>query len=165
MSAFFRKPGFLNRTSASALMAAAEADVMDRPVAIQGQDMSVDLDEHAPNTPGRNGDTTQSPLPSTFAFIITRLEDDKLYSTKELAKVLGFLSHRSLERYRCTTGRGGGPAYTRSGAGMFAKGKIVYLGLDVKTWLRAGYVTTWHDPEAADRERERRRKREAKNNR
>lgn len=167
MSAFLRKPGYLNRTSAAALIAAADADVMDRPhyVEQRGRDVSAPLDEH-PRAAALNGvDRPDVPAPSAMALIIARLEDDKLYNTKELGKVLGFLSHRSLERYRCATGSGGGPAYSRSGGGMFARGRVVYLGLDVKNWLRAGYVPSWHDPEAVDRERERRRKRDARHNR
>lgn len=168
MSAFLRKPGYLNRTSAAALIAAADADVMDRPhrVEYRGHDVSASLDERptAPATPA--GAMPHQPAGSAIALIIARLEDDKLYGTKELGKVLdGFIGHRSLERYRCATGKGGGPAYSRSGGGMFAKGKVIYLGLDVKNWLRAGYVPSWHDPEAVDRERERRRKRDARHSR
>jgi hypothetical protein len=154
MSAFFRKPGYLNRTSAAALLAAADADLMDRPntAVHRDRDVSVSLDER--------------PRATVATSIIANLEDDKLYSTKELGKVLaGFIGHRSLERYRCATGKGGGPAYCRSGGGAFARGKIAYLGSDVKSWLRRSYVESWHDPEAVDRERERRHKRDAKNNR
>ena len=142
-------------------MAAADADVMDRPAQVD-DDRAVTA-RHA--APVQAEERLSLPAPTTMAFIIARLDDDKLYNTKELAKALGFLSHRSLERYRCRTGRGGGPAYTQSGGGLFAKGKVVYLGRDVKAWLLAGYVAPWHDADAAERDRERKRRQEARRGR
>jgi hypothetical protein len=149
MRTFPRKPGYLNRQSAAALLAAKEAQITEPA-----------KDGVAPRTTIRKPFVEQSPtgppahaqaMPQGVALIIARLDDDRLYTTKELARVLGFISHRTLERYRCSTGKGGGPAYMSSGGPAFAKGKVVYLGLDVKVWLMSGYVASWHNPDHGQR--------------
>jgi len=59
--------------------------------------------------------------------------------TKEAAKFLGGLSHRTLERWRV---EGRGPSFHRFGYGS---GRVMYLRSDLEEWAKAGRRTSTSD--------------------
>lgn len=67
---------------------------------------------------------------------LDRIEDERLYTGKDVDRLLnGLISHRSLERYR-SKGHGGGPPYIKLGERK--RCRVAYLGRDIKAWLLQG---------------------------
>ncbi|HRD75323.1 MAG TPA: helix-turn-helix domain-containing protein [Hyphomicrobiaceae bacterium] len=124
MSNYFSKPHYRQRAE------------------LQSGDCTAELDQPSDaGVSGRDASTARTTVDHTLEArplpAVRELDPDRLYTGKQLARVIG-ISHRTLERWR-SQGRGG-PPYVKPDGHTFRRGRVTYHGADVLAWLARGRV-------------------------
>lgn len=138
MGTFFVKPRFWQRPELQSGDCTAELDPAPAPgEALQhGGNPLVETNLAAPAAEPTRLETIVADG-ATRPPALHQLEDDRLYTGKQIARVIG-ISHRTLERWRSE--RRGGPPYIKPDGATFKRGRVLYSGADVRAWLMNGRV-------------------------